>query len=108
MSAADLVTDQEAAKLAGILEGKWTQTYQDKNRFKAEADSLRTALDVMSSDRDYWRQRAEAAELERDLARESEEYMHRQWQNVGAIAKETVAYRSECFAGKPPLKIRQG
>jgi hypothetical protein len=107
MSAADLVTDNEVAKLAGILEGKWTQTYQDRDRLKAEAGSLRTALGVMSNDRDYWRERAEAAELERDLARESEEYMHRQWQSVGAIAKETVTYRSERLASKSLVRIER-
>jgi hypothetical protein len=89
------ITPEETGKLAGILEAKWTQTYADRTRFKAEADSLRTGLDVMTADRDYWRHRAEAAELERDEARESEEYMHRQWQSVGAVARETIAHRQE-------------
>ena len=85
----DEVTAEETSKIAGILETKWTQTYADKTRFKAEADSLRTALDVMTADRDYWRHRAEAGERERDEARESEEYMLRQWHGVYAIAGET-------------------
>jgi hypothetical protein len=89
----DEVTPEETGKIAGILEAKWTQTYEDKTRFKAEADSLRTALDVMTGDRDYWRRRAEEAERERDEARESEEYMHRQWQGVKAIAQETFNHR---------------
>lgn len=91
----DDVTAEETGKIAGILETKWTQTYADKTRFKAEADSLRTALDVMTGDRDYWRHRVEEAERERDDARESEEYMYRQWQGVGVIAKETMARRLE-------------
>lgn len=89
------ITSDEVAKIAGILETKWTQTDADKTRFKAEAESLRTALDVMTADRDYWRHRAEDSELERDEARESEEYMHRQWESVGAVAKETMAHRNE-------------
>jgi hypothetical protein len=89
------ITADETAKIAGILETKWTQTYADKTRFKAEADSLRTSLDVMTADRDYWRHRAEAAELDRDEARESEEYMHRQWQSVGAVARETIEHRQQ-------------
>jgi hypothetical protein len=88
------VTPEETGKIAGILETKWAQTYADKTRFKAEADSLRTALDVMTADRDYWRHRAEESELERDEARESEEYMHRQWESVGAVAKETLEHRN--------------
>ncbi len=98
----DEVTPEETGKIAGILETKWTQTYADKTRFKAEADSLRTALDVMTGDRDYWRHRAEAAERERDEARESEEYMHRQWQGVKAIAQETFAHR---MARKPQEQL---
>jgi len=90
----DDITADETGKIAGILETKWAQTYADKTRFKAEADSLRTALDVMTADRDYWRHRAEEAELERDEARESEEYMHRQWESVGAVAKETLEHRN--------------
>src|ERR1700726_576106 len=90
----DEITSEETGKIAGILETKLAQTYADKTRFKAEADSLRTALDVMTADRDYWRHRAEESELERDEARESEEYMHRQWENVGAVAKETLEHRN--------------
>jgi hypothetical protein len=90
----DDVTPEETVRIAGILEQKVTQAYADKNKFKAEADSLRTALDVMTADRDYWRHRGEEAELERDEARESEEYMHRQWENVGAVARETLEYRN--------------
>jgi hypothetical protein len=100
------ITSEETAKIAGILETKWVQTDADKMRFKAEADSLRTALDVMTADRDYWRHRAEEAEKERDDAREGEEYMHRQWQGVAAIATETMARRIERKAQKklPPPK----
>ena len=101
----DDVTPEETGKIAGILETKWTQTYADKTRFKAEADSLRTALDVMTGDRDYWRHRAEAAEAERDAARESEEYMHRQWQSVGAIAKETMLHRKERMSQDKPSPL---
>src|ERR1700722_18088627 len=90
----DDITADETGKIAGILEQKVTQAYADKNKFKAEADSLRTALDVMTADRDYWRHRGEEAELERDEARESEEYMHRQWESVGAVAKETLEHRN--------------
>ena len=90
----DDVTPEETIKIAGILEQKVMQAYADKNKFKAEADSLRTALDVMTADRDYWRHRGEEAELERDEARESEEYMHRQWESVGAVAKETLEHRN--------------
>ena len=89
------VTPEETIKIAGILEQKVMQAYADKNKFKAEADSLRTALDIMTGDRDYWRHRAEETEKERDDARESEEYMHRQWASVGVIAKETLNRRIE-------------
>lgn len=100
------ITTEETAKIAGILETKWMQTDADKLRFKAEAESFRTALDVMTGDRDYWRHRAESAELERDEARESEEYMHRQWQGVGAIARETLSRRME-YVTKPTVVDEQ-
>lgn len=83
------ITTEETAKIAGILEAKWTQTDADKTRFKAEAELLRTALDIMTGDRDYWRGRAEAGERERDEARASEEYMLQQWLKINAIAAET-------------------
>ena len=92
----DDVTPEETIKIAGILEQKVTQAYADKNKFKSEADSLRTALDVMTGDRDYWRHRCEEAELERGkLVRQIENAaMHRQWESVGAVAKETMEHRS--------------
>jgi hypothetical protein len=89
------VTPEETIKIAGILETKVMEAYGDKTRFKAEADSLRTALDIMTADRDYWRHRAEAAELERDESRQSEEFMYQQWDSVKAIAQETFARRME-------------
>ena len=98
------ITPEETAKIAGILETKWTQTFADMTRFKSEAESYRTALDVMTADRDYWRKRAEDSERERDEARESEEYMHRQWQGVVAIGQETVRRRG-MYPFPPPKEL---
>ena len=96
----DEITSEETGKMAGILEAKWTQTDADKLRFKAEAESLRTALDIMTNDRDYWRHRAEVGELERDGSRESEEFMLQRWLAVEAIAQETKTH----VVGKRKIK----
>ena len=98
------ITPEETAKIAGILETKWTQTYSDMTKWKAEAESKATELDVMTADRNYWRKRAEDSERERDEARESEEYMHRQWQGVVAIGQETVRRRG-MYPFPPPKEL---
>ena len=89
------VTPEETVKIAGILETKVGQVYADLARFKAEAESLRVSLDAMTIERDYWRNRTEESERDRDEHGESEEFMHRQWESVAAIAKETMARRAD-------------
>ena len=91
----DEVTPEETVKIAGILETKVAQAFADRASFKAESASLRVALDAMTIERDYWRNRTEESERNRDEYGESEEYMNSQWESVAAIAKETVARRAE-------------
>ena len=94
MSVAD-VTPEETVKIAGILETKVAQAFSDRAQFKAEAESLRVALDAMTIERDYWRNRTEESERDRDEHGECEEFMHKQWESVAAIAKETMARRAD-------------
>jgi|HubBroStandDraft_4_1064222.scaffolds.fasta_scaffold00027_15 hypothetical protein len=89
------VTPEETVKIAGILETKVAQAFADRAQFKAEAESLRVALDAMAMERDYWRNRTEESERDRDEHGECEEFMHKQWESVAAIAKETIARRTE-------------
>ena len=89
------ITADETIKIAGILETKVAQVYKDRDSFKAEAESLRVSLDAMTIERDYWRNRTEESERDRDDHGESEEFMHRQWESVAAIARETLARRAE-------------
>ena len=97
------VTPEEAIKLAGILETNVAQAYADRTSFKAEAESLRVALDAMTIERDYWRNRTEESERDRDEHGESEEFMHQQWESVAAIAKATIARRAERRSKHPRL-----
>ena len=103
------VTAEETGKIAGILETKWAQMAADNSRLKAENSSLNTALDIMTQDRNYWRDRADHGERERDEARDECEFMMRQWQGVYAIAKETknrhAAKRLAAPSDKPPSVV---
>jgi hypothetical protein len=85
------VTSEETGKIAGILETKWTEMSSDNTRLTAENESLNVSLDLMTQDRNYWRERAETRERERDRARTEREYMLQQWLGVIAIAEETKA-----------------
>lgn len=91
MSVAEISND-ETGKIAGILEAKWAQMAADNSRLKAENQALNHALDIMTADRNYWRDRGEAGERERDEERDRSEFMTRQWQGVQAIAKETLEH----------------
>ena len=91
----DAITPEDTIKIAGILDTKVTQAYEDLARFKAEAASLRVSLDAMTVERDYWRNRSEETERDRDEYGEAEEFMARQWETVLATAKETMARRAE-------------
>lgn len=84
------VTTEETAKIAGVLEGKWIEMAADNTRLKAENKALNHSLEIMTQDRNYWRERGEAAERDRDEARDHSEFMIRQWQGVRAIAVETL------------------
>ena len=86
----DEVTPEETGKIAGILETKWAEMAADNTRLKAENKALNHSLEIMTQDRNYWRERGEAGERERDEARDHSEFMIRQWQGVQAIARETL------------------
>jgi hypothetical protein len=96
MSIAD-VTAEETGKIAGILETKWSEMSSDNTRLTAENESLNVSLDLMTQDRNYWRERAETRERERDRARTEREYMLQQWLGVIAIAEET---KNEVLSGR--------
>jgi len=93
----DDVTAEETGKIAGILETKWTEMSSDNTRLTAENESLNVSLDLMTQDRNYWRERAETRERERDRARTEREYMLQQWLGVIAIAEET---KNEVLSGR--------
>lgn len=84
------ITNDETGRIAGILESKWSQMAGDNSRMKAENMALDHALDVMTQDRDYWRERCQESEKERDQARDDSEFLIRQWQGVQAHAKATM------------------
>jgi hypothetical protein len=86
----DEITNEETGRITGILEQKWAQMTKDNARLTAENQALNHALDVMTQDRNYWRERGQEGEKERDEARDDAEFMLRQWQGVQAIAKETM------------------
>jgi hypothetical protein len=83
------ITHETVGKVAGVLETKWTEMSEDNGRLKTENQSLRVSLDLMTNERDYWRDRAVIRENERDKANIESEYMLKQWLAVYAIAEET-------------------
>jgi hypothetical protein len=91
------ITAEETGKIAGILETKWSEMSSDNTRLTAENESLNVSLDLMTQDRNYWRERAETRERERDRARTEREYMLQQWLGVIAIAEET---KNEVLSGR--------
>lgn len=86
------ISNEETGKITGILEAKWAQMTADNSRLKAENKALNHALEIMTQDRNYWRERGETGEHERDHERDRSEFMLRQWQGVQAIARETLDY----------------
>ena len=84
------ISNEETGKITGILEAKWAQMTTDNSRLTAENKALNHALEIMTQDRNYWRERGEAGEHERDQERDRSEFMLRQWQGVQAIARETL------------------
>jgi len=85
------ITAEETGKIAGILEQKWSDMFSRNNRLTAENQSLNLSLDLMTQDRNHWRDEAEQLRRDRDDERDKNEFMLRQWQGVYAIAEETKA-----------------
>lgn len=85
---ADEVTPEQTAKLASILETKWTRLVEDSNKLREELDAARIAGDILQKDADYWHARALAAELRGDKHWADMDFMLQQWHKLSAQCAE--------------------
>lgn len=88
MTVAD-VTSEEMEKLGTIFGQGYAQLRADYTRITAENQAVNNTNSILTKDRDYWRERASASEIERDEAQDLCEFLIRQWQGVHANAEET-------------------
>jgi hypothetical protein len=82
------ITNDETAKVAGILETKWARMVDDNNKLQEELEAAKLAADILQKDADYWHARALAAEARGDKHWADMDFMLQQWNKLRAQCLE--------------------
>jgi hypothetical protein len=96
------ITDEETAKIAGILEAKWARKVQDMQKLEKELKSVTIQLSSARKEAEYWHGRCLEAEERGDVHWASADYMQQQWDALFAQAFEV---REAVKTGIIPQKL---
>jgi regulator of replication initiation timing len=103
-----ILTDDEMRKLVGPIERKWADMVTTNTHLRAEVDSLRLSLELMTHDRNTWEDKAANFEKQRNEAELQRQFMLDQWVKLYALAEETkTAVQSGRISRATPLKLVQ-
>jgi hypothetical protein len=84
----EAINNEDTAKVAGILEAKWSRMVDDNNKLTEELDAARVAADILQKDCDYWHDRALRAEARGDKFWADMDFMLQQWNKLRAQCAE--------------------
>ena len=96
------ITDEETAKIAGILEAKWARKVADMQNLEEQLKSMTIREESARKEAMYWHERCLAAETRGDTHWASADYMQRQWDSLFAQASEV---REAIATGIIPQKL---
>jgi hypothetical protein len=85
----DNISSEEMEKLGTIFGQGYAQLRADFTRVTAENQAVSNTVTIVTKDRDYWRERASNAEIDRDAAQDLCEFLIRQWEGVISHSEET-------------------
>lgn len=103
------ISNDEMEKIGVIFGQGYAQLRADYTRVIAENHALLNTNDIATKDRDYWRDRAQVSEQERDAAQDLCEFLIRQWEGVYSHAEETKSrwakWRSKLIKADEQTKL---